>query len=50
MLTETQNRKFITRISSTLLSSKNPLIDLLTTIIDDYEYLWDQYYFSTSSM
>ncbi len=27
-----------------------PLLDVLGTVIDDYVYLWDEYYFSTATM
>ncbi|KAL9614110.1 MAG: hypothetical protein Q9167_001395 [Letrouitia subvulpina] len=27
-----------------------PLLDMVGSIIEDYDYLWDQYYFSTSTM
>lgn len=27
-----------------------PLLDILGGIIDDYEVLWDEYYFSTATM
>lgn len=27
-----------------------PLIDIAGGIIEDYEYLWDQYYFSTATL
>ena len=26
------------------------LLDMIGGIIEDYEYLWDEYYFSTSTM
>lgn len=27
-----------------------PLLDLVGSVIEDYEYLWDNYYFSTATM
>jgi peroxin-16 len=27
-----------------------PLLDLLGGVIEDYEYLWDEYYFSTATL
>lgn len=27
-----------------------PLLDMLGAIVEDYDYLWDQYYFSTATM
>lgn len=27
-----------------------PLLDLLGTVIEDYEFLWDEYYFPTATM
>jgi peroxin-16 len=27
-----------------------PLLDLVGSIIEDYEYLWDNYYFSTATL
>lgn len=27
-----------------------PLLDLIGGVIEDYEFLWDQYYFSTATM
>ncbi|PYH41166.1 peroxisomal membrane protein PEX16 [Aspergillus saccharolyticus JOP 1030-1] len=27
-----------------------PLLDLVGSVVDDYEYLWDNYYFSTATM
>lgn len=31
------------------LNSK-PLLNILGGLIEDYDYLWDEYYFSTSTM
>lgn len=27
-----------------------PLLDMVGTIIEDYEFLWDQYYFPTATL
>jgi hypothetical protein len=27
-----------------------PLLDLVGGVVEDYEFLWDQYYFSTATM
>jgi peroxin-16 len=27
-----------------------PLLDLVGSIVDDYEYLWDNFYFSTATL
>jgi peroxin-16 len=27
-----------------------PLLDLIGGVIEDYEFLWDQYYFSTATL
>ena len=27
-----------------------PLLDMVGTIVEDYEYLWDEYHFATTSM
>jgi peroxin-16 len=27
-----------------------PVLDLVGTIVDDYEYLWDNFYFSTATL
>jgi peroxin-16 len=27
-----------------------PLLDLVGSVIEDYEYLWDNYYFSTATL
>lgn len=27
-----------------------PILDLVGSVIDDYEYLWDNYYFSTTTL
>lgn len=27
-----------------------PLLDLIGGVVEDYEYLWDEYYFSTATM
>lgn len=27
-----------------------PLLDIVGGLLDDYEYLWDNYYFSTASL
>jgi len=45
---ETFTRNYILSLSNKLKSK--PLIDLVAGIVDDYEYLWDSYYFSTSSV
>lgn len=30
--------------------SGKPLLDIVGGIVEDYDYLWDEYYFSTSTM
>lgn len=27
-----------------------PLLDIVVGIVEDYDYLWDEYYFSTSTV
>lgn len=27
-----------------------PLLDLVGSVVEDYEYLWDNYYFSTATL
>jgi peroxin-16 len=27
-----------------------PLLDLLGGVVEDYEFLWDEYYFSTATL
>jgi peroxin-16 len=27
-----------------------PLLDMVGSVIEDYEFLWDQYYFSTATL
>jgi len=27
-----------------------PLLDLVAGVIEDYEFLWDEYYFSTATL
>jgi peroxin-16 len=27
-----------------------PLLDMVGSVVEDYEYLWDNYYFSTATL
>ena len=42
------NRSWIHAITSKLKSK--PLLDIAGGVIEDYEFLWDQYYFSTATL
>ena len=45
------NRHFRVWIQSVISKLKNkPLLDLVGGVVEDYEFLWDQYYFSTATM
>ena len=45
---EDVSRKWIDRFAARL--KGKPLLDMLGTVIEDYAYLWDEYYFSTATM
>lgn len=42
------DRSWIHAITSKLKSK--PLLDIAGGVIEDYEFLWDQYYFSTATL
>jgi peroxin-16 len=45
------NSVFRVWIRSAIGKLKNkPLLDLVGGVVEDYEFLWDQYYFSTATM
>jgi peroxin-16 len=44
----TGNRPWITGFADKL--KGKPLLDLVGTLVEDYEYLWDNYYFSTATL
>jgi peroxin-16 len=41
-------RPWISSVTSKL--KNKPLLDMVGGVIEDYEFLWDQYYFSTATM
>lgn len=43
-----QCRAWITGVTRRL--RNKPLLDMVGGVIEDYEYLWDEYYFSTATM
>lgn len=45
---EDVSRKWIDGFAARL--KGKPLLDMLGTVIEDYAYLWDEYYFSTATM
>lgn len=44
----TMRRAWIHAITRKL--KNKPLLDIVGTVIEDYEFLWDQYYFPTTTM
>ena len=44
----TQSRAWINGVTRRL--RNKPLLDMVGGVIEDYEYLWDEYYFSTATM
>lgn len=42
------NSAWIKSVASKL--RNKPLLDLVATVIEDYEYLWDEYYFATATL
>lgn len=44
----TQDRAWISGVTGSL--RNKPLLDMVGGVIEDYEYLWDEYYFSTATM
>lgn len=46
--TNTYERSWIKSITNTL--RDKPLLGLVGSVVEDYEYLWDNYYFSTATM
>ena len=45
---EDVSRKWIDGFAAKL--KGKPLLDILGTVVEDYSYLWDEYYFSTATM
>ena len=45
---ENVTKKWIHGVASSL--KGKPVLDLVGTVVEDYEYLWSNYYFSTSTM
>lgn len=41
-------RPWVQRVGNKLRGK--PLLDMVGAVVDDYDYLWDEYYFSTSTM
>ena len=48
VLTDDVRRGWIQGIAARL--NSKPLLNIVGGIIEDYDYLWDEYYFSTSTM
>ena len=44
----TQGRAWISGVTGRL--RNKPLLDMVGGVVEDYEYLWDEYYFSTATM
>jgi peroxin-16 len=44
----TRSRAWIHSITGKL--KNKPLLDMVGSVIEDYEYLWDQYYFPTATL
>jgi hypothetical protein len=47
-ITLTVSRGWIHAFTSRL--KNKPLLDLVGSVVEDYEFLWDEYYFSTATM
>lgn len=48
MITDRNARVWIHALSDKL--RNKPLLDMVGGIIEDYEFLWDQYYFPTATL
>jgi peroxin-16 len=44
----TTSRAWIHSVTASL--KGKPLLDMVGSVIEDYEYLWDQYYFPTATL